>query len=384
MKSILHMASIIAMAWVMCNLTSCIQDEALNAEADIVRLILPDQMLTDTPIDYDRPFDNVLKAYPLTVEVKAGTDISRLAPDFELTPGASIDPAGGSMHDFRNPVRYTVTSEDGHWHRTYSVEIRQPQSKDIPTTYHFETVRRQDNYYIFYEEATGSTSLTWASGNAGFAMAAALTGITDPNDYPTTLSTEGYVGNCLRLVTRLTGDWGAKVGKPIAAGNLFIGSFDLANAIINSLGSTRFGTPFYQLPKRLTGYFKFKAGPQFYDNGQYTDQKDVFNIYAVFFEKTADVPYLDGHLPGDNFEHPNLVASAVIDAPQVVETDTWRRFEIPFDYDRYGKTIDPVKLTNGQYSLAIIFSSSKGGDLFKGAPGSTLLIDEVTLETIDN
>lgn len=383
MKPILHVARIIATAWVIGTLTSCIQDEALNAEADILRFILPEQVLTDTPIDYNRPYDDVLRAYPLTVEVKAGTDISRLAPDFELTPGATIDPAGGSAHDFRTPVRYTVTSEDRLWHRTYSVEIRQPQSLDIPTTYHFETVRRQDNYYIFYEEAAGSTSLTWASGNAGFAMAAALTGITDPDDYPTSISAEGYVGNCLRLVTRLTGDWGEKVGKPIAAGNLFIGSFDLANAIINSLGSTRFGTPFYQLPRRLTGYFKFKAGPRFYDKGQYTDQKDVFNIYAVFFEKTADVPYLDGHLPGDNFEHPNLVASAVIDAPQVVESDTWRRFEIPFDYDRYGKPVDPVKLAGGQYSLAIIFSSSKGGDLFKGAPGSTLLIDEVTLETMD-
>ena len=381
MKQIFHLAGLCVSAWIACTLTSCIQDEAPNAEADILHLFLPGEVLTDTPIDYDRPFDDALRAYPLTAEVKAGVDLRQLAPEFELTPGATIEPASGTVHDFRSPVRYTVTSEDRQWHRTYALSITAPQTKDIPTTYHFETVRRQDNYYIFYEEATGSTSLTWASGNAGFAMAATLTGITDPNDYPTSISAEGYQGNCLRLVTRLTGDWGAKVGKPIAAGNLFIGSFDLANAIINSLGATRFGTPFYQLPKRLSGYFKFKAGPQFYDNGQYTSQKDVFNIYAVFFERTTDVPYLDGRLPGNNFEHPNLVASAVIDASQVVETESWRRFEIPFDYARYGKSVDPVKLANGQYSLAIIFSSSKGGDLFKGAPGSTLLIDEVVLET---
>ena len=57
---------------------------------------------------------------------------------------------------------------------------------------------------------------------------------------------------------------------PIAAGNLFIGSFDMLNASTNPLSATRFGTPFYNKPLRLTGYYKYKAGEQFYENGEYT------------------------------------------------------------------------------------------------------------------
>ena len=36
--------------------TSCIKDEAPNAEADILSCILPDEMLTGTDIDYNSPY----------------------------------------------------------------------------------------------------------------------------------------------------------------------------------------------------------------------------------------------------------------------------------------------------------------------------------------
>ena len=43
------------------------------------------------------------------------------------------------------------------------------------------------------------------------------------------------------------------------------------------------------------------------------------------------------------------------------------------------KKIDETKLANGEYKIGIIFASSKDGATFEGAPGSTLLIDEVEL-----
>ena len=42
-----------------------------------------------------------------------------------------------------------------------------------------------------------------------------------------------------------------------------------------------------------------------------------------------------------------------------------------------GKEIDSLKLRNGVYRLGVVFSSSIHGDLFEGAIGSTLMIDEV-------
>lgn len=356
--------------------TSCIKDEAPNAEADILSCTLPEGVLTDAIINYNAPFDGDINAYPIRLEVHNGTDLTRLAPTFELTPGATIVPASGSTQNFTSPVRYEVTSEDGQWHRTYSISAQYPKMEGIPTSYHFENARQQNSYYILYEAVVGYSTLEWASGNQGFA----ITGVTkDPNLFPTTLSTNGRNGNCVQLTTRSTGSLGAMVGMPIASGNLFMGQFDVSNALSDALSATKFGVTFYQEPVKLIGYYKYKAGEKFYENGEYTDRKDTFNLYALFYEKTDEVQMLDGHIDADNCEHPNMVASAVIKQEDARETDEWTRFELTFDYDRHSKAIDPVKLKDGKYNLAVIMASSKEGGLFRGAPGSTLLIDDMEL-----
>lgn len=354
--------------------TSCIKDEAPNAEADITGISFQDDILANSYIDLNPSYDEVLNAYPVRINVKEGTDLTALSPIFELTPGATISPASGSSQDFTNPVRYTVTSEDKSWKRVYAVSVREQKASNIPTTFHFEKVRLiKGKYQQFYEELNDD-ELTWASGNEGFnfAMGSAAT-----DEYPTVQYADGKVGKCVKLETKLTGSLGEMVKMPIAAGNLFIGSFNMLNAISNPLGATRFGTPFYNKPQRLTGYYKYKAGEQFYENGGYTSRKDMFNIYAIFYEVTKDVDMLDGTLPNNNYGHPNMVALALVSDPH--ETDKWEYFDIPFDYERYGKKIDEDKLASGGYKISIIFASSKDGATFEGAPGSTLLIDEVEL-----
>ena len=87
--------------------TSCIKDEAPNAEADIEKCILPADILSGTEIDYNLPFDESLNAYPIYIEVNNGTDLTAQAPTFELTPGATINPASGTTHNFTKPVRKT-------------------------------------------------------------------------------------------------------------------------------------------------------------------------------------------------------------------------------------------------------------------------------------
>lgn len=210
--------------------TSCIKDEAPNAEADILSCILPAEMLTGTDIDYNRPYDKSLNAYPIYIEVNNGTDLTRLAPTFELTEGASIEPASGSTQNFTNPVRYTVTSEDKNWHRTYAINIHYPETKSIPTVFNFENVKtvpyNKNEYYVLYEAASGYSTLTWSSGNQGFALTGSGYA---PNDFPTSISPNGRTGYCLQLITRETGSLGTLVGMPIAAGNLFIGSFDIGS-----------------------------------------------------------------------------------------------------------------------------------------------------------
>ena len=70
-----------------------------------------------------------------------------------------------------------------------------------------------------------------------------------PIDYPTVRSENGYSGKCVKLETRDTGSFGSMVKMYIAAGNLFIGNFDVTKALAGQEGAlkaTTFGFQFYK------------------------------------------------------------------------------------------------------------------------------------------
>jgi hypothetical protein len=343
-------------------LASCIRDEAPNAEADIIECIVDRNVLKREPI---------IRNDKIILLVKGNTNLAGQAPDFVLTQGATIEPAGRTARDFNVPQTYVVTSEDRRWQKTYSVSFIRDE---LPTVYHFEdTIREANNrYYIFAEKNSGAVAMEWASGNGGFA----LTGSgRSPDDYPTTQSAEGYAGKCARLVTRSTGTLGAMAGMPIAAGNLFIGTFDVSSAMKEPLRATRFGLPFYNIPTLFSGYYQYKPGEAYHDGGKITDGvTDACQFYAVLYETDAEVRDLDGT---NILTHPNVISAAVFDSR--AETDGWTRFDVPFTY-RDGKSIEANKLNEGRYNLAVVFTSSIEGGLFRGAPGSTLLVDEVEVK----
>ncbi len=363
-------------------LFSCIQDEAPNTEADIESVSLPGDVLVRS-VELDAITDETGgKIYPIILYVKKSTDVSQLAPEFTLTPGATIVPASGTVLDFNTPKNYIVTSEDGEWQRNYRIEVT--STGLTSTQYGFEYVRLGGNgkYHIFYEtDQLGIETMTWASANPGYALTDNT--LSQPEEFPTYQADGGYNGKCLTLVTRRTGSLGNTVNMPIASGNLFIGSFNLANALTNALKATQLGSQFEYVPTSLHGYYKFKAGETFYmldttAEDKLTpvpDRKDIFNIYAVFYESTTECPILDGTniLAEDNEQ---IISVAQIEDAK--ETDEWTEFDLPFQL-REGKSIDTTKLQEGKYYLTIVFASSARGDYFEGAPGSTLCIDEVTL-----
>lgn len=377
MKSIQWLGAVAALLL----LAGCIKDEPLNAEADILSATLPGDVLARQASVGN---DNVL------MYVKYTTDLESLAPEFELSPGATINPPSGTVRDFRTPQVYTVTSEDGEWSKSYEVVITYPGTNNL--NYGFSNVSqinggtapKEWSYDVFYEvDGSGNRSLTWASGNPGFA----ITGRgSTPETFPTYQVNDGRTGKALGLTTRLTGTFGALVNKPIAAGNLFMGEFDMTNAVSKPLEATRFGIPFSKIPVYLRGWYKYTPGPVYYvlDETVKPDKlradpskTDKFNIYGVLYEVTPEMQTLDGTnvLAEDN---PNIVATAIIPDEMRVLTEEWTEFNIVFKY-REGKEVDPQKLAEGGYNIAIVFSSSIDGDYFSGAPGSTLLIDDVEL-----
>jgi len=229
---------------------------------------------------------------------------------------------------------------------------------------------------IFYEnDSEGKWVMDWASGNTGFALTGA--GTEDPASFPTSSYAEGKMGKCVKLETKSTGDFGSKLGMPIAAGNLFMGTFSVGNALTDPLKATMFGVPFEHIPTYLKGYYKYKAGEVYKDeNGNIVkDKKDTWDIYAIFYETDEKTKTLDAT---NRFDHPNLISIARIDEKDRKETDEWTEFYLPF-VTKTGKTVDKDKLKAGKYNVAIVFSSSIEGDYFRGAVGSTLHIDEVEL-----
>ncbi len=370
----------LAVLCVMLLAVSCIKKEPLNAECDIVAVSLPDDELNRRPIvENDR----------VTLIVKNYVNVTNLAPEFILTPGATISPESGTVRDFTEPQTYVVTSEDGEWYKSYTVTVQ--RNNAINLKYGFEDVRlvktyMGGNYDEFLDVRVDETThrrdtMVWASGNPGFAM---TNGNNPADTYPTFQVADGKVGKCVKMVTRTTGGWGAMVGKPIAAGNLYIGTFNVNIAVARPLEATQFGTPFYSVPRYFSGYFKYTPGELYQKFNAETNKledvpgkKDECNVYAVFYESTADMERLDGSnvLSDDN---PNIIAVARITEEMRQGAADWTYFHQPFVF-RPGKTIDEKKLEDGIYNITVVMTASIDGDYFSGAIGSTLFVDELEI-----
>lgn len=356
---------------------SCIQDEALNVEAAIDGCSGANIQLLN--------FNEISRE--MEIYVFDGANIAAQELNFELPEGATISPneaeAGDNppYYDFstRNKRKFTVTSEDHSNQATYSLNLYQIK---IPLTYSFENLREINPYHVLYITDIDGI-MQWASGNPGYKLCGMAK---NAQDYPTVQTEGGKEGKCVTLTTRDTGSFGSMTKMPIAAGNLFVGSFDATNAVVAPLKATLFGFPFTRKPVRMTGWYKYKAGDVFTDKNKQPvpGQKDAGDIYAVLYEAPTSDFSLDGDLftPG-NEKAKNIVALARINEGNGTPTaNEWTQFDLEFK-PQNNKTIDEEGLKNGKYKLAIVFSSSIRGAYFEGAIGSQLCIDEVKIECED-
>lgn len=364
------------------SLASCIQDEALNQEAAI-------DGCTGSHIQ-----QATINAENHTIQlyVSGGVNLQRVEIHFELPEGATVAPLTNSRGDeapFYNfsekqTRQFKVVSEDQANTAVYQVSLWQTQ---LPTKYHFELLSSENPFHVLYE-LQNDNRLEWASGNPGFK----LTGEAKENslNYPTVQMKDGGSdgGKYVKLKTKDTGPFGAMASMYIAAGNLFIGSFDVKSALSNPLTATQFGFPFFEEPVSLEGYYKFQRGAVYEENNTpVPGMQDECDIYGVLYEVDEKVNSLDG---GNSLTSDRIVLMARFKADQgaqyepavkgdyLPEKKEWTKFKFPF-VARNGKTVDAEKLKKGGYKLAIVFSSSVNGAYFKGAIGSTLCVDEVTL-----
>lgn len=340
--------------------TSCIKEEELDTDADILEAYIPQEYLKTDPI---------ITNTSVEFRVKSNIDLTKQSPIFIISPNASIDPINGTVRDYTTAQTAVVTAQDPRWKKTYTITFN---IDELSTVYRFNQAELtdKDRYYRFYTiGSTGDKIYDWASGNSGYVTVA---GNKTPNEYPTAIAEGRTGGLAAKMQTVYTSSFAAATGNPIAAGNLFLGSFK--TNLLNTLKSTKFGLPYTgELPKYVRSYYKYTAGPEVrnQDFEIVPGAKDSFDIYAIIFESRAK----DNYLYGDHdFSDPRNIAIARIPASERLETTSWREVNFPFELVP-GKTFEP----NKEYMLAIVMSSSIDGAKFTGAIGSTLIVDDIEL-----
>lgn len=189
-------------------------------------------------------------------------------------------------------------------------------------------------------------------------------------------------GSAIKLVTMDTSDKTNALVPALTAGSVFTGKFNIGLAISDKLASTQFGIPYDKKPVTLRGWYKYTPGEKYIDGEGakkpeevevIEGQVDECAIQAILYEEQLDskgnnIP-LNGH---DINTSDRRVAVAVL-SDGSAKAD-WTKFELPFEMLE-GKTYDAGK----KYQLAVVCSSSKLGDVFKGAGGSTLMLDELEI-----
>lgn len=347
---------------------SCTDDK--SADANIIGFSFEGDVIKQIPVINQETGE-------ITFIVLDGTDISALTPIVLVSKNATVNPATGVAQDFANPVKYTVTAEDG------SIKVYTVSCLGSTISYDFEEwvdgIEDEDGELeaMYYEVANG-----WSSSNTGAAFLR-LIGFTDK--YVVNPSSDAKTGSKAAKIETIDSK-GADMGfvkvPKVTSGSLFMGKFE--TNIDNTLLSTKFGNEFSRKPLSFKGFYKYTPGPVYYRcespatcHVAIEDPKtvDECSINAVLYEvSTFDDPKFSEYLTGvDVNTSDKLVAVATLkDGKAKAE---YTPFEIEFTY------LKPFDATK-KYRFAIICSSSKDGDKFNGAPGSVLIVDsfELTVE----
>lgn len=290
--------------------------------------------------------------------------LSALAPQFTVSPGATVSPASGEPQNFANGnvITYIVTSQDKVVVNTYRTSV-----KGEVYHYAFETwgtVGTGTNEYAKVLNAD------WDSSNDAITLLKTLGFYAKDASFPIVSAEGGKIGTAASITTLDTKGSGLFKIPRISAGTLFTGVFK-TNASA-PLKSTQFGIPFTAKPKALKGFYKYTPGADYYQVGKTidkatidVDKSDEYSIIAVLFEAEGDY-VLDGSTLND--------LSQDVLRVELFGGDTageWKEFNIPFTAE--GSFVYDASKS---YKLAIVCSSSKHGATYSGAPGSVLMIDE--------
>lgn len=301
--------------------------------------------------------------------------LSKITYDIQLPIGATWTPYNNVPFDFTKQVNYyDVVAADKTTKKRFSItkKVIEPVNTKAFDFTKWKTTIQQAPL------TSNSDPEGWQTPNSAVVTIKAFTnGEFYPNDgmYPVEPVENGKVGKAAQLTT-LDTKGGLILGMidapKVTSGTIYTGAFDMWAAMENPLLATKFGLH-YNGPKvtALKGWYTYAPGAVYFDvKTEVPGLKDQPSISAVLYDVTDNV---NASLTGvDIYTSPRVVATATINP--AVSAD-FKEFELTLNYNAEYAPLTKV------YKLAIIMSASKDGAQFKGAPGSTFVIDEVQLVT---
>lgn len=305
----------------------------------------------------------------ITFKAEEDGDVSALVPTIEVSAGATVTPASGSAVSFASgSATFTVVAEDG-TSKTYTVSC----SMGSLIQYDFETWATPEG--AMYPEVVNPEG--WATCNDAVAlikkMGPIFGGITYTGEYPVRQTTGAHSGSTAAMLESVDTQGGSILGQTIpkvTAGSMFLGTFNAFAAMTDPMATTEFGILYDKKPVKVSGYYKYTPGAEFYNAAGelQADQKDACAISAVLYEVESEDETLDG---STIYTSDKIVAMASFSSGETVAEYT------PFELNlEYVKDYDASKT----YKFAVIFSASADGAAYNAAVGSTLYIDDVTIE----
>lgn len=335
-----------------------------SAEAKILTFAFDSELVTQQPV-----IDDASGTISFKVEDAATDDQLKLTPVFTISDKATVSPATGVVQDFSNGkvVTYTVVSENGATVKTYAVSIA---GRTNTLKFSFEEWENVPGSLFSNEYDKPQPTAVLATSAEGASMLKVFQ-VTDVPVYKTDDKVNGNYA--IKLVTLDTSAKANALVPAITSGSVFTGKFEIN--IEDRLSSTKFGVVYDRKPLSFKGWYKYTPGVKFIDGTDLDNIVEVPNrldecaIQAVLYKVNDESETLTGH---DINTSDNRVAVAVL--KDGTAKNAYTSFDIPFTY------LDGKQYEQGAtYKLAIVCSSSKEGDLFKGAGGSTLFLDELEI-----
>ncbi len=328
--------------------------EDLSTVANIANFSISDlspaSLFPDTVI-VDDPSQTISLLFAETLSAES-YPVSFVA-HFGLTAGATSLPVSGTTFTISDRDDYgllTLTAEDGSKYE-YGIVMRDNQIPDSGFEDWYTASGMDSRPY--QEPGTNSLSTVWATANYGTSMYGV---------YCTKPLADG--DNTLAQI---------KTGEtsliPVTAGTLFNGRFDVNGAISNPTNPRKavaFGIPFTLRPTAFRFRYTYQPGERYIQ----ATLKNPSNLFGGF-----NITDLEG---GDMFaayavlevrEGSQVTEIARAEINSGVAQDVFQELTVPFVYSSSKKPTH----------IYVVFTSSKDGDLFTGAVGSTLTVDDLEL-----